>query len=71
MPETCSVCRRWYEPGQEPDPCIGALPGVLGACCGHGNRDIAYVAFEAGVVLRGFKVEKGTGVYRPPTKGNG
>lgn len=26
-----------------PDPCLGMLPGVNNACCGHGNAHQAYV----------------------------
>ena len=28
-----------------PDPCIGFLPGVYNACCGHGDPDYAYITF--------------------------
>jgi hypothetical protein len=28
-----------------PDPCIGYLPGVYNACCGHGNPAEAYLTF--------------------------
>lgn len=63
---TCRKCRRGYDAGREPDPCIGELPGVLEACCGHGKPRQAYVTFENGIVLRGFDVQIGTGRYRPP-----
>lgn len=66
VPSTCPACRRWYDPGLEPDPCLGRLPGVIGACCGHGKPADAHIEFETGVILRGFTVQKGTGVYRPP-----
>jgi hypothetical protein len=41
------------------DPCIGELPGVKNACCGHGT-ELGYVAFENGVTIRGFftRIEK-------------
>ncbi len=29
----------------EPDPCIGYLPGVFNACCGHGDDAEAYITF--------------------------
>jgi hypothetical protein len=29
-----------------PDPCLGMLPGVVAACCGHGTVDEAYVLFR-------------------------
>lgn len=54
----CQVCERWAKFGLEPDPCLGELPGVVGACCGHGNQKIAYVSFHTGVVIRGFRVER-------------
>ena len=53
-----------YECGEkakrfEPDPCLGNLPGVTSACCGHGNPNKAYVQFTNGVVFRGFnKIER-------------
>lgn len=65
---TCPKCLRWYDPGDEPDPCLGELPGVLGACCGHGDPKVAYVTFENGVVLRPVTVERDTRVYRPQRK---
>ena len=45
-----------------PDPCLGMLPGVTNACCGHGNPKEAYMCFESGVVIRGFTVAT------PPTE---
>jgi len=38
----------------EVDPCLGKLPGVINACCGHGNPDESYVIFENGITIRGF-----------------
>lgn len=38
------------------DPCIGKLPGVKNACCGHGNRELSYIQFENGTVIRGFEL---------------
>ncbi len=41
---TCGVCKKhWTKEGH--DPCIGTLPGVKNACCGHGE-DEAYVQFD-------------------------
>ena len=39
------------------DACLGALPGVSNACCGHGVRSESYVQFTNGVTLRGFVVD--------------
>ncbi len=35
------------------DGCLGTLPGVRFACCGHGDSDCAYVMFEDGHTIRG------------------
>jgi len=51
----CKKCGRAYAPSAEPDPCIGMLPGVVEACCGHGNDTKAYVMFENGVLFRGIR----------------
>ena len=48
-PFKCPSCRMVVEPG-EPDPCLGSLPGVQLACCGHGGGD-GYLIFENGVSL--------------------
>jgi hypothetical protein len=63
--QTCPKCRRWYLPGEEPDPCLGELGGVLGACCGHGDPKKAYVTFANGVVLRPLTVERDCRIFRP------
>lgn len=56
----CAHCRKVFRGSDagDPDPCLGMLPGVSNACCGHGVPGEAYVQFENGVVIRGFdKVE--------------
>jgi len=35
------------------DGCLGTLPGVMNACCGHGHDEGAYVQFESGRRLAG------------------
>lgn len=37
----CPSCERHCPEG--PDPCLGLIPGVAHACCGHGNATKAYV----------------------------
>lgn len=49
----CSACGRCALSVKAPDPCIGYLPGVLAACCGHGLVHSAYVHRSAGGVLTG------------------
>lgn len=35
------------------DPCLGDLPGVVGACCGHGlPEQQGYILFENGVRIK-------------------
>jgi len=35
------------------DACLGTLPGVRNACCGHGNIAAAYVQLWTGETTRG------------------
>ena len=35
------------------DGCLGHLPGVMNACCGHGERRMAYIQFLNGWCVRG------------------
>lgn len=35
----CEYCNKEYKPGDKPDPCLGRLPGINYACCGHGKDD--------------------------------
>lgn len=39
------------------DVCLGTLPGVANACCGHGDRSRAYIQFTNGVIIRGFVLD--------------
>ncbi len=34
------------------DACLGTLPGVTDACCGHGVTE-SYIIFENGMIIRG------------------
>ena len=50
----CPKCGwRPLESGE--DACLGHLPGVVNACCGHGGE--GYVEFENGVVIRFYGCE--------------
>lgn len=40
------------------DICLGKLPGVKHACCGHGNRELSYIMFNNGIIIRGFYVDQ-------------
>lgn len=41
QPGYCRRCNQFM--GSGPDACLGIIPGVSHACCGHGNTDHAYV----------------------------
>lgn len=50
----CGLC------GQPPTPeghdgCLGTLPGVRNACCGHGSSREAYVQMDSGEILAGLE----------------
>lgn len=36
------------------DPCLGTLPNVMNACCGHGRLEETYVQFVDGSILSGY-----------------
>ena len=62
--DACAVCGRDV-PHASPDPCLGRLPGVLFACCGHGTEKGGYIVFANGVTVRsqsGFLVDDVTNV---------
>lgn len=40
------------------DGCLGALPGVKNACCGHDVRGEAYIVFDSGLTVRNFIIER-------------
>ena len=46
-PRPCIRCGE----GGEIDHCLGRLPGITAACCGHGTGS-GYLAFENGTVIR-------------------
>ncbi len=48
----CGKCGE-YRTEKGHDPCIADLPGVMNACCGHGDNECAYVQFTLQKVLRG------------------
>lgn len=55
----CKKCGAVFPLGEgEVDPCLGVLPGVDNACCGHGVRSESYVCFENSTVLKDFIVDK-------------
>lgn len=62
----CKKCGKLFPLGKgEVDPCLGVLPGVNNACCGHGVSKASYVRFTNGMVIQGFS-DMGKGL--PPKK---
>ena len=43
----CGHCGRHATP-EGHDACLGTLPGIMNACCGHGQTQDAYVQFWDG-----------------------
>lgn len=55
----CKKCGELFPLGEgEVDFCLGILPGVDNACCGHGIREHSYIRFSNGVSVEGFVVNK-------------
>jgi hypothetical protein len=48
----CELCGQLPTP-EGHDACLGTLPGVKFACCGHGKGP-GYVVFETGHTIRGY-----------------
>ncbi len=46
-PRECGECGQPNTP-EGHDACLGTLPGVMNACCGHGDIGDAYVQFPDG-----------------------
>ena len=61
----CKKCGRLFEGSNigDADPCLGELPGVDNACCGHGDSSKSYIRFINGVVIEGFDTIKYTEKY--------
>jgi hypothetical protein len=51
------------------DPCLGHIPGVKAACCGHGGTVQPYIAWEDGNIMRGEDVAWPTGIVPAFTNG--
>ena len=51
-PRPCFKCGKG-ETSEGHDPCIGTLPDIRNACCGHGIESDAYIQFSDSSVLDG------------------
>jgi hypothetical protein len=52
----CPHCGKYPLEDHEdpPDPCMGWVPGIRYACCGHGNIEEAYVLLESDELYSGY-----------------
>jgi len=50
----CGYCGKHNTP-EGHDACLGTIPGVMNACCGHGKVNEAYVQFDSGRIISGKK----------------
>ncbi|WP_417788192.1 hypothetical protein [Stutzerimonas xanthomarina] len=48
----CGHCGQHNTP-EGHDACLGTLPGVTNACCGHGDERLAYIQYTSGTEKRG------------------
>ncbi|WP_426040754.1 hypothetical protein [Brevundimonas sp. TWP2-3-4b1] len=48
----CAACNQ-FRTSDGMDPCLGKLPGVWSACCGHGFPEVAFVVFNDDTEFRG------------------
>lgn len=54
----CKKCGMLYTlESKGVDPCLGVLPGVKYACCGHGDSTKSYIHFTNGVIIREFTIK--------------
>jgi hypothetical protein len=52
----CGYCDRPNTP-EGHDACLADLPGVINACCGHGEPRKSYIQFADGRCVRGFTID--------------
>ena len=48
----CGICGK-FSTKEGHDACLGTLPGIMNACCGHGDIADAYVQFLDGFSIQG------------------
>ncbi|MCK5617122.1 hypothetical protein KAR91_85455 [Candidatus Pacearchaeota archaeon] len=55
----CGACKKTFDGSYdgEADPCLGELPGVDNACCGHGIQAESYIRFTNGITIKNFDIE--------------
>lgn len=63
----CSQCGEPSTP-EGHDACLGTLPGVMNACCGHGRVDEAYVQYPDGSSVRGEEAIRAIESLKPTSR---
>ena len=53
----CGECGK-HRTKEGHDACLGKLPGVMNACCGHGSIENAYIQFLDGFSIDGKDAKK-------------
>ena len=48
----CGHCGK-HDTADGHDGCLGTLPGLMNACCGHGKLGEAYIQFLDGTIISG------------------
>lgn len=51
-PRNCGYCGK-EDTKEGHDGCLGTLPGVMNACCGHGSIQDSYIQYWDGKIIRG------------------
>lgn len=59
----CGHCGK-HNTAEGHDSCLGILPNVMNACCGHGEPNEAYVQYWNGETIRGKDAISLIGVIR-------
>ena len=65
----CENCNR-HITKEGHDACLGNLPGVINACCGHGREDEAYVQLLDKTVIDGIDAIKIMNILKKYTHEN-
>jgi hypothetical protein len=53
----CPACEL-FPTAEGHDACLGTIPGIIAACCGHGYRSECYVKPQHGQILTGIQAFK-------------
>ena len=53
VPAACGHCGK-NKTVEGYDVCLGTIPNIMNACCGHGEPEWAYIQYWDGSVVQGF-----------------